>query len=246
MPEPQKDPTRQQGQSHKLARQRQAVRARWNRLVNTPEAIADRRIRKWSELWETVILSVATLITAWAGYQAGQWNSLQTAMNVEAHTLQLRSGAMDARAGQLQLIDITSFTNWANAMADGNRTKARLQEAQFREEFRPAFDAWMATDPLTDPEAAGTPFEMPQYRLALRDEATRLRREAETLNISAVEAGDTADQYTLSIVILAGSLLLAGLANRFEWEELRAIVVVLALVILLVTVIMVIRLPMAD
>ena len=87
---------------------------------------------------------------------------------------------------------------------------------------------------------------MPQYRLALRDEATRLRREAETLNISAVEAGDTADQYTLSIVILAGSLLLAGLANRFEWEELRAIVVVLALVILLVTVIMVIRLPMAD
>ena len=53
-------------------------------------------------------------------------------------------------------------------------------------------------------------------------------------------------QYTLSIVILAGALLLAGLANRFEWEELRAIVVVLALVILLVTVIMVIRLPMAD
>ena len=229
-----------------LARQRVAIRSRWNRLVNTPEAVTDRRIRKWSELWETVILSVATLITAWAGYQAGQWNSLQTAMNVEAHTLQLRSGAMDARAGQLQLIDITSFTNWANALADGNRTKARLQEAQFREEFRPAFDAWIATDPLTDPEAAGTPFEMPQYRLALRDEAARLRQEAEALNISAVEAGDTADQYTLSIVILAGALLLAGLANRFEWEELRAIVVVLALVILLVTVIMVIRLPMAD
>ena len=63
MPEPQKDPTRQQGQSHKLARQRQAVRARWNRLVNTPEAIADRRIRKWSELVETIILSVATPVS---------------------------------------------------------------------------------------------------------------------------------------------------------------------------------------
>ena len=76
-----------------LAKQRTRFRAGWNRMVNTPEALSDRRIRKWSELLETVILSVATLITAWAGYQAGQWNSLQTAMNVEAHTLHV---ALDA------------------------------------------------------------------------------------------------------------------------------------------------------
>ena len=229
-----------------LAKQRTRFRAGWNRMVNTPEALSDRRIRKWSELLETVILSVATLITAWAGYQAGQWNSLQTAMNVEAHTLQLQSGVLDSRAGQLQLIDFAAFSSWASAMADGNTTKARLHEAQFRDEFRVAFAAWLVTDPLRDPEAAGTPFEMPEYRLQLKDDAARLRLQAETINISAIEAGDTADQYTLSVVILAGALLLAGLASRFEWEELRAIVVIMALLILLGTVIMVIILPMAE
>ena len=247
MTDPQQEPPRQQpGPTRNLARQRQAVRARWNRLVNTPEAVSDRRIRKWSELWETVILSVATLITAWAGYQAGQWNSLQTEMNVQAHTFQLQSGVLDNRAGQLQLIDFAAFTNWSSATADGNTAKARLHQAQFREEFRPAFDAWLATDPLTDPNAPSTPFEMPQYSLQLQDEAARLRLKAEALNISAVEAGDTADQYTLSVVILAGALLLAGLASRFEWEELRAIVVILALLILVGTIVMVIWLPMAD
>ena len=246
MPEPQKDPTRQQSQSYKLARQRQAIRAGWNRMVNTPEAISDRRIRKWSELLETIILSVATLITAWAGYQAGQWNSLQTAMNVQAHTLQLQSGLLDSRAEQLQLIDFAAFSRWAEATTDGNTARARLYEAQFREEFRVAFVAWLATDPLRDPDASSTPFEMPEYRLQLKDDAARLRLQAETLNISAIEAGDTADQYTLSVVILAGALLLAGLASRFEWEELRAIVVIMALLILLGTVIMVIILPMAD
>ena len=239
MPEsdPQSEPTTT------LARQRVAIRARWTRLVNTPEAVSDRRIRKWSEVWETVILSVATLITAWAGYQAGQWNGLQTELNVQAHTLQLQSGVLDARAGQMHLIDLAPFANWAEAPADGNRVKARLHEAQFREEFRAAFVAWLATDPLIDPDAPSTPFEMPEYRLQLLDESARLSLKAEALNISAVEAGETSNQYTLSVVILAGALLLAGLAGRFEWEELRAVVVAVALLILLGSVIMVLWLP---
>ena len=87
---------------------------------------------------------------------------------------------------------------------------------------------------------------MPEYRLSVKEVAARLRLEAEALNIGAIKAGDTADQYTLSVVILAGALLLAGLASRFEWEELRAIVVIMALLILLATVVMVIILPMAD
>ena len=239
MPEsdPQSEPTTT------LARQRVAIRARWNRLVNTPEAVSDRRIRKWSEVWETVILSVATLITAWAGYQAGQWNGLQTELNVQAHTLQLQSGVLDARAGQMQLIDLAAFTNWAEAMADGNRVKARLHEAQFREEFRAAFVTWLATDPLIDPDAPSTPYEMREDPRQLLDESARLSMKAEALNISAVEAGETSNQYTLSVVILAGALLLAGLAGRFEWEELRAVVVAVALLILLGSVIMVLWLP---
>ena len=226
-----------------LVKQRLAIRARWNRLTNVPEAISDRRIRKWSELVETVILSFAALITAWAGYQAGQWNSLQTAQNVQAHTLQLQAGVLDGRVGQLQLTDFSAFSNWANAYADGNTAQRRFYEAQFRDEFWPAFDAWRATDPLNNPDAPSSPFAMPEYRLQLQDEATRLSQQAQALNVSAVESGQNADSYTLSVVILAGALLLAGLASRFEWEELRAVVVIVALAILAYTIVMVIRLP---
>ncbi len=48
------------------------------------------------------------------------------------------------------------------------------------------------------------------------------------------------------MVILAGALVIAGLASRFEWEELRAIVVIVALLVLLGTVVMVLRLPIAN
>ena len=58
-------------------------------------------------------------------------------------------------------------------------------------------------------------------------------------------AGSTGDQFTLTAVILAGSLLLAGLASRFDWEELRAVVVAVALLVLLFCVVRMFMLPMA-
>ena len=49
------------------------------------------------------------------------------------------------------------------------RTQTELADfyfKRFREEFRPAVDAWVATRPLKNPNAPLTPFAMPQYKLA--------------------------------------------------------------------------------
>lgn len=59
------------------------------------------------------------------------------------------------------------------------------------------------------------------------------------------ETGNISDRYTLAAVVLVGSLLPAGLASRFEWEELRAVVVGTALLLLLYCIISLIRLPLA-
>jgi len=74
-----------------------------------------------------------------------------------------------------------------------------VYEARFRDEFLPAFTAWLATDPLANADAPATPFEMPEYRLKLIDDAAQVRPEAETVNISAAEAGQATDAYTLGV-----------------------------------------------
>ena len=53
---------------------------------------------------------------------------------------------------------------------------------RFRQEFKPAFNAWIATKPLKTKGAPLTPFAMPQYRLAARAEAERLDQTAEVLS----------------------------------------------------------------
>jgi hypothetical protein len=215
----------------------------WRRRIPSEEELQDRRIRKWAELWETIVLSLATLATVWAGYQAGQWNNLQTILNNEATILRIESSHLSAQAQKYQLLDIALFSDWVNAMGGGNQRLADFFRARFRDEFRPAFDAWLAARPLENAAAADSPFDMPEYHLTGLDEAERLIEEAEQRIQSAESAGSFGDQYTLSVVILAASLLLAGIANRFKWAELRAVVVVAALLVLLFSVINIIRLP---
>ncbi len=215
----------------------------WRRPPPSTEVRSDRRIRKWSELWETVVLSIATLITAWAGYEAGKWNGAQASLTRQATIMSIDSTRLTAEAQQSLLVDIGLFTNWVNAVGNDDRRLADFYRARFRDEFRPAFDAWLETRPLEQLDAPASPFDMPIYRLSKRDQAQAHLRESGQLTQSAESAGAIGDQYTLSIVILAGALLLAGLANRFEWVELRAVVVVVALVVLLFSIVNIIQLP---
>ena len=209
------------------------------------EELSDREIKKWSELLETLVLTIATLATVWAGYQAGQWGGTQASANVDSIALRLESTGLAGKAQQQQLADVTLFTNWVNATAAKDQPRADFYAARFRAEFKPAFAAWLASKPLTNPDAPGSPFEMPEYRLALLDEAQQRDQEAGQRAQEGERAGSTGDQFTLTAVILAAALLLAGLASRFKWEELRAVVVSVALLVLLFCVIRLLTLPMA-
>lgn len=220
-------------------------RVRWRRPKPSEEELSDRRIKNWAELWATVILSLATLVTAWAGYEAGKWNGLQTALNLQATALRIEAGQHAAEAQQVLLYDVGLFTNWVNAVGSGNSRLADFYRGRFRDEFVPAFDAWLATRPLQNDAAPVSPFEMEAYHSAALDAQQEATAAAEERVNSAEVAGAFADRYTLLIVILAGALLLAGLAHRFEWAELRGVVVLVALLVLAYCLVAIIRLPVA-
>ena len=76
------------------------------------------------------------------------------------------------RAGQLTQVDIATFIQWVDADVKNDEKLARFYRKRFRPEFPPAFAAWIATKPKTNPKAPLTPFAMPQYRLATAKEAS--------------------------------------------------------------------------
>ena len=74
---------------------------------------------------------------------------------------------------------MATFTQWVDAYAQRDMALAAFYRRRFRAEFAPAVTAWIATRPLQNAAAPLTPFAMPQYHLAARDEAAQLEARAD-------------------------------------------------------------------
>ncbi|MFN2286022.1 MAG: hypothetical protein ACK2UQ_16535, partial [Anaerolineae bacterium] len=109
---------------------------------------ASDRSTKWAEIAAAIILSLASLLTAWSSYQATQWTRAQASnANAVIATL-LESSQTATLGGQDTLIDVVTFTSWLEAVSTENQLLADFYRGRFREEFKPAFEAWLAIGPL--------------------------------------------------------------------------------------------------
>jgi hypothetical protein len=62
-----------------------------------------------AEIVITIILALATVVTAWIGYQAARWGSVQSTKYSEVGALRTESTRTSNMAGQLTQIDIGLF-----------------------------------------------------------------------------------------------------------------------------------------
>jgi hypothetical protein len=125
------------------------------------------------------------------------------------------------------------FSNWINAYANNQTDLMRFYEDRFRDEFKPAFNAWLALDPRNNPEAPPSPLSMPEYQVAKALEADSLRQEAEATFAVGQDANETSDNYILNTVILASVLFLGGISSRFKAMVARWSIILISLLILI-------------
>ena len=180
---------------------------------------------------------------AWSTYQSTQWRGAQAADNSKASAARIESSAASIRAGQLTQIDIATFTQWVDADVAGHTELADFYRQRFRDEFKPAFDAWVATTPRTNPAAPPTPFAMAEYRVAEADEAARLAEEADARAEAASRANEHSDTYMLAVVLFASSLFFAGMSTKLRSIRQQEVLVALGAVTFVVTAILLATFP---
>jgi hypothetical protein len=187
------------------------------------------------ELVATVLLAVATVATAWSGYQSTRWNGEQSKAAARANALRIDSAKAAGLANTQTEVDVASFTQWVNAYAQKQAQLTDFYFKRFRKEFRPAVVAWIATRPLKNPAAPLTPFAMPQYKLAARAESDRLDAQAELFAAQARRNIQRASNYVLGVVLFASSLFFAGMSAKLTTPRLRVAMLVIGCVVFLST-----------
>jgi hypothetical protein len=183
----------------------------------------------------TVLLAVATVATAWSGYQATRWNGEQAKAGARASALRIGSTKADALANTQTQIDVATFTQWANAYALKQTELANFYLRRFRPEFKPAVHAWIATRPLRNSSAPLSPFAMPQYHLAARDAARRLDVSAGRWALRAQADIQRSSNYILGVVLFTTALFFASISTKLQTPRLRRVLLAFGLVILIGT-----------
>ena len=198
------------------------------------------------EVLATLLLALAALATAWSSYQASLWDGIQSSDYTQASALRTRAAQQRTEANQLRLADLGVFENYIDAAIDGDTELADFYRARFRDEFEPAFEAWSALDPLTDPDAPATPFAMPEYRLADDRAAEDLEARADARFRAGEDANGHSDTYTATTLFFAASLFFAAVSERFSYQRARAALLGLSGVGLVVGAILVVTQPVTS
>ena len=159
-----------------------------------------------------------------------------------AGALRTTSARTATTAGQRANIDVLTFLSWAGASTNGKEEFKNFVEHRFRPEFKPIFEKWLATNPLTDPTAPASPFELPEYK-RLGADAAQLSAEADRLQQEGDVANAHSDKYSRTTIIFALSLFFIAVAQQFRSAGVRTAVVVTAGLLMFVGVWAISQLP---
>jgi hypothetical protein len=176
-----------------------------------------------------VLLSLATVGTAWCSFQAASWQGAsQKMMNLSAASAREAAGD-ELKSSQLALLDVLLFSEYINARANSNQTTARFYADRFRAEAKEAFTAWMATNPFENTNAPPHPFVPSLYKPKLLAVAEEAQSKSQRLWEQAGNAGRTGRNYVLVTVLLASALFCGGTAPKFETRWVRKAVLAVGL-----------------
>jgi hypothetical protein len=173
------------------------------------------------ELVATLLLALAAVATAWSGYQATRWNGEQTKASSRTNAIRIEAARAQGLAEAQKEVDVATFIQWVDAYARGETSLQDFYFRRFRAEFKPAFNAWVATTPLENRNAPLTPFVMPQYKLAAEQEAAQLDVEAEASAATVRRNIQRASNYVLGVVLFSVALFFAGMSTRLGEPRLR-------------------------
>jgi hypothetical protein len=197
------------------------------------------------ELAATVLLAMAAVATSWAAYQAARWHGEQAKAASASIAARVESTRTANVANRQTQIDVALFTQWVDAFARNETELADFYSKRFRVEFRPAFEAWVATRPRKNPHAPLSPFAMPQYTLATNTQADRLEVKAAAFSQRAGRFIQRADDYALAVVLFAAALFFAGISTRLRSATTRMVVLGLGSTLFLGTVIWIATFPVS-
>jgi hypothetical protein len=181
----------------------------------------ERRNNRTISVIEASLLAVVAVLAAYSGWAAAKFSTDSSLSLARASAARAEANAANLDALNSLNFDVTAFNAWFTAYVAHDTTSEAIAEKRFTPNFRRAFEAWLATKPATNPNAAPGPTYMPQYKQPDKVRAAKLNATATAEYNRGEHEGSTSDDYVRTTVYLATILFLAGLGGHFNYRGIR-------------------------
>ncbi|UJP09796.1 hypothetical protein L2X99_15615 [Microbacterium sp. KUDC0406] len=168
--------------------------------------------RKKRDVFDVIavfVLSITAVVTAWCGFEASKWGGDMSIAFSQASSARVQATAAEGQARDARQYDLTIWTQYVLAEADGNTQLMTYIEQRFTPEFRTAFEAWNTGDRVEQ-----GPFAMKEYVPPGTAEAKKLSQHADKKFEQALASNQRGDDYTLLTVLFALVLFLTAMSQR--------------------------------
>jgi hypothetical protein len=192
---------------------------------------------------EASLLALVAVLAAWSGFASAKWGTESSLNLAKASATRTEASRAELRGLETKNFDALTFDAWFTAYAVGNPTAVAVAERRFRPQFRVAFNAWLATDPLTNPKAPPGPTYMPEYVQPDQALANRLDARADAYYAQGETAATNSDNYVRNTILLASVLFLVGISSHFAVRSARIGLVAVGAGILIFSVVLLIQEP---
>jgi hypothetical protein len=173
------------------------------------------RFTSFVDVTSVAIISLATVFSAWCGYQATLWSGVQSEQYHLSSVARTRASEQLARANVEELYDRHLFVQYMISNINGARSTATYIRSLFRPEARGVIDRWLAM-PATNRRGLRTPFAMKEYHPTDRALAVRFNDQANEFFDSALYARRRSDRYVLLTVLFASVSFLGGISTKLR------------------------------
>jgi hypothetical protein len=165
---------------------------------------------------EAILLALVAVLAAYSGFASAKWGTEASLTLARSSTTRNLASRAELQGLETKNFDASTFNAWFTAYLVGNTDGMTVAEHRFRPQFDVAFQAWLRTDPFTNPNAPQGPTYMPQYVQPGQAETNALDARATALYNQGQRAGDTSDGYVRTTVFLATVLFLVGISGHFR------------------------------
>src|SRR6478752_6511870 len=109
--------------------------------MTEPETAPTKKV-DWREVLVVVLLSITTIVTAWVGFQSSKWGGAMSISFSQASSARIEATRYEGVANRKTTVQVTLFSQWAAAQAQGDTALADFLVERFPEPLATAFPVW--------------------------------------------------------------------------------------------------------